>query len=622
MFRLKEQQLHMLMWLMVGASIVMFVIFGWEQIPKLDEKSSWKGMDGFSEGWICNYETYDEDKLAEYRKEHGIQVQEQEKGKEDATVVEVVTFPNTITAKKDTILQLTRQVPEMSLETAYVIMELDNADVRVLVDDTVVYDSNEKGTMTPTRHVIPIPSQFENGTMTIRISGFGEEGVALGRLMTGSYNQLWVTTLQADGVTAVIGLVLLLFALCMLVVWKVTKNTWQQKKLLFYSTLEGALFGVLMLLSGEVISLITGWNVGIYLMKACGILLAIILHLTIVRCFIYKKKVLTIVDIDILLVGVFYISVMVLQAFSLMQFDTIYRIGLILYVVMVVLFTIVLAVTIFDYRRKEGMPVFVANVLLMLCMLVQGIVLLIGREGQPVYVCVGIVLYMAYIWVYGMKQAFYVVPKKEELPVDEGEIRAKMLEQLNPNLLFAAFQTLQSLMKNGSGNSMKMLYYISVYFRDNIKALEHAGETIPFEEELEHMIAYLQLQKTRNQNLEFAIECKTKEFQIPRHSLQPLLENAVKHGIAGNGNKGTVAIRAYTRVDGYGVQIIDDGAGFDTAILRKKNSTIAKKLLLLETTCQAKTEVISKQGKGTVITIVLPMLENDLLSDEDDLMPS
>ena len=80
-----------------------------------------------------------------------------------------------------------------------------------------------------------------------------------------------------------------------------------------------------------------------------------------------------------------------------------------------------------------------------------------------------------------------------------------------------------------------------------------------------------------------------------------------------------MAIRAYTRADGYGVQIIDDGAGFDTAILRKKGSTIAKKLSLLETTCQAKTEVISKLGKGTVITIVLPMLENDLLSEEEDL---
>lgn len=352
------------------------------------------------------------------------------------------------------------------------------------------------------------------------------------------------------------------------------------------------------------------------MLKSCVVLLAIILHLIIIRCFIYKKKVLGIIDTGVLCVGILYISVMVLQMFSLVQFDTIYTIGIVLYGLVIVLFTIVLAITVFDYQHREGMPVFIANVFLIVAILAQIIMEVTGRGGSDrIYVRIGFLLYMIYIWVFGLRQATFVQPVKEEATYDESDIRAQVVEQMNPNLIFASFQTLQSLIKNGSPKSVKMIYYISVYFKNNLQALESENSIISFADEMEHIIAYLQLQRTRNHNLNFAIECKAKDFNVPRHSLEPLVENAVKHGIANNDNQGNVAVRSYMRADGYAVQIVDDGAGFDMSILKKKNTTVAKKLALLEKTCQARTEVISREGKGTVITIVFPMLENDLMDE-------
>ncbi|MDE5864252.1 MAG: histidine kinase, partial [Lachnospiraceae bacterium] len=221
--------------------------------------------------------------------------------------------------------------------------------------------------------------------------------------------------------------------------------------------------------------------------------------------------------------------------------------------------------------------------------------------------------------VLGLKQAFYVKPEREVIPYDEAEVRERIVDQLNPNLLFASFQSLQNLIKSGSTASVKMIYYISVYLRGNLQAVELSGEMIDFEEELEHIIAYLQLQKTRNGNLNFALECKVKEFKVPRHSLVPMVENAVKYGIAGKGDQGNIVIRTYLRAEGYAIQVIDDGIGFDQSILKRNSPTALLSLSdLLEQKCNAMMEIISKEGKGTVITIVLPMLDNE---SEEELAP-
>lgn len=617
MFRLKEQQLHMLIWLMAIASVLLFCVFGTEKKVSLDENSSWKGMDDFSDGWICTYETTDEEKYKAYQKESVYQDDSTTKEKTKKMIVDVVTFPADFSVKEGTSLIMTHKVPDIGLETVYMMLELENADISVYVDDEMIYSGKEKERMLSVCHRIPILPQYKDQMITIEISGIVAESIEIEKIQSGIYNQLWVTVLKERGTSVIFATVLFGVSICLMVVYCLIKNVWLQKRLLLFSIIEGFLAGILCLSESEIIPLITGGNYGVYILKACVILLSIILHLTVMRAYIYKKKVMSLIDTAILLIGILYISVMVLQAFSLLDFDTIYVIGIGTYGVIIVLFTVILAITVFDYGRKEVLPIFIANLILVFSILIQVIVFFIGKRtgASFVYIEVGFLIYMIYIWINGLRQAFFVKKTAEELPVDENQIRAQIVESMNPNLLFASFQTLQNLIKSGSDKSVKMIYYISVYFRGNLKALEAGDEIISFADELEHMIAYLQLQKTRNQNLEIAIECKTKEFSVPRHSLEPLVENAVKHGIAKKNNKGNVAVRTYIRADGYAVQIIDDGVGFDVRSLKNKKTTLAKKLDLLEKICNAKTEVVSKDGKGTVVTIVFPMLENDLMDE-------
>lgn len=611
MFRLEDRQLHILTGLLCGASIVLFCMFGLGTSPQTKIGGQISGMQDFSEAWVCTYEPKNEDQL-------------QEKKDGDKMVVDVVSVPAVIpvkAGKEETVVTLTHKAPDIGTDPMYLTLETKRQKIRVMVDQTLIYTSEEVDDTMSAFHIIPIAPQYRNAVITIELTGQAQEDMEIGTILAGKYSEVLIQAFLDNGVFLIAGVVLISISMFLFMIWIFTKNTWRQKRLLIYNCLEGAFLGSMFVAESRLIQVIVNWNYGLYFVKSCLVLIAVVLHLMVMRCFVNKKRVLFFIDVGILFYGIFYISMMVLQALSLLTLDQVYLVAKVMYAAGVFLYTLMLAVAVFGYGHRIANPALMANGILVISM-VGWLVLpfLKGYSDWRLYILTGgVLLYMVVSWIYGLKNMIYMRPKKKKVPYNEETIRRQVIEQLNPNLLFASFKTLQSLIKNGSTTSVKMIYYISVYIRSNLKALEQRGEIIAFEEELEHIMAYLQLQKTRNHKLGFAIECKEKEFKVPRHSLEPLVENAVKHGIAGNDNKGNVVVRTYQRQEGYAIQIIDDGIGFDKHILKKGSPTALLNLFrLLETSCQAETEVISREGKGTVITIVLPMLENDLLDSPDE----
>lgn len=617
MFRLEDRQFHTILLLILGASAILFCFFGVNKIPALEEQGRIEGLDDFSDGWICTYKTEDEQKLQEYRS-----TEESSSGEDDKIVREVITLPGKLPVAEGETLSLLHKVPEFDLRTIYLLIETNNQAVKVSVGQDVLYQSDAKEKKLPSYHVIPLNPQYEDKIIVIEMSGHSGNNMEIGPICTGTRNQLWMELLKENGAAAATGILLICISLCMLLVYVLMKNTWKQKKYLLYSSLEGLFLGLLFIVGGKMFPVLTGWNYGTYLLRSCIIILLAVLHLMNIRCFVNKKKVMAFLDIGILVYGIFYISAIVFQMFSLIQFDTVYNIGKWLFGISVIVYTGILGITIYYYGHKEGKPVFYANAVLVLGIFAQIIMWVSGREVRwnNIYIPIGFVLYMIMLWGFTLKQALFVVPKKQEVSYNEEELRTQIVKQMHPDFLFASFHTLQNLIKNGSRESVKMIYYIFMYIKYTLKAIEKSGEIILFEEELEHIIAYLQLQKMCNANINFTVECKVKDFQIPRHSIEPMVENAVMHGISNQDDMGNIVIRTYLRAEGYAIQVVDDGVGFDSHILKRKSPTALLNLFdLLEETCQAQTEVISKEGKGTVITIVLPVLENEWMDESEEL---
>lgn len=613
MFHLKEKQLHSVLMLVVVASVTMFCIFGMPGFSANRVKHQFTELEDYSEGWLANYDTRDKDKIDAYQRK----VQDRTP-KKRVNVVEVMNFPAYAKVEKGKMLLLSKDLPEQLAEPVYICFETKKQQVRVLSDDGLLYESSKKDTREQAYHFVKINKEYAGKRLVMELRNNTGEPIGLESMSLGTFSQVFITYISNERYYIAAAIILFIMCVCMLVVYVLVQNRDRYKIGLLYASLEGIVFSALLLLQGSLIPVLWGANFAIYLVKSCLIILLGMFHLLVVRSQINKKHIFALVDIMILGYAIVYVALMVFETFGLLSFSGMYVGECLLFEATVVVLTIILAVAAVEYKQKEGVPYLLANGLLSIAILVCLFFILTKMPAMSSQICmvIAILIYSVVVCVCAMRRAFYVEPVKQQKDHTE-DIRHQVVEQLNPNLLFASFQTLQTLMKKGSARSVKMIYYISVYFRGNLKAIENADEIITFEEELQHIISYLQLQQTRNQNLGFAVECKEKMFRIPRHSIEPMVENAVKHGIAKHGNKGNVVIRTYQREEGYALQVIDDGIGFDLATLKKQNTTLSRTLQKLETVCHAKTEIISKEGKGTVITMVLPMLENDLIEEHD-----
>jgi sensor histidine kinase YesM len=149
----------------------------------------------------------------------------------------------------------------------------------------------------------------------------------------------------------------------------------------------------------------------------------------------------------------------------------------------------------------------------------------------------------------------------------------------------------------------------SRYLRGNMGALNEK-KPIEFEDELSHLNNYIELEKLRyGDDLQFEYDIREKEFTLPALTVQPLVENAVNHGIRYHKMKGKVKIASYSDDNNYYVSIEDDGVGFDPERYMSdggKHVGIANVKYRLDVLCGGSVDIKSEKDKGTVVEIRIP----------------
>lgn len=142
--------------------------------------------------------------------------------------------------------------------------------------------------------------------------------------------------------------------------------------------------------------------------------------------------------------------------------------------------------------------------------------------------------------------------------------------QVNPHFLFNALNTISCVCREDSRKARELLVVLADYFRYNLDAETYM---VPMEEELEHVRDYLEIEKARFEDkLMITYDVPEKmEMQIPTLILQPIVENAVRHGKNENG-RCHVHIEIKETECGYVAKIRDKGMGFDEEVLRKLES--------------------------------------------------
>jgi two-component system LytT family sensor kinase len=132
--------------------------------------------------------------------------------------------------------------------------------------------------------------------------------------------------------------------------------------------------------------------------------------------------------------------------------------------------------------------------------------------------------------------------------------------QVNPHFLFNALNTIVAVLRKEPGRARELLVHLASFFRKNLK---RQAELATLGEELEHVSAYLEIEKARFADritVETEIDGSLLELKLPTFTLQPVVENAFKHGLSHMMKPGVARIRAY-RQGGAALIEVEDNAG-------------------------------------------------------------
>lgn len=190
-----------------------------------------------------------------------------------------------------------------------------------------------------------------------------------------------------------------------------------------------------------------------------------------------------------------------------------------------------------------------------------------------------------------------------------------MLSQMQPHFLYNVLTTISSMCEmQGALSARDVVNRFADYFRTNLDSLGKE-KTVAFTKELEHIKTYLWLEKVRFEDaLEVCYEIGPSDFAVPSLTIQPMVENAVKHGILPKEEGGTITIKTYETDSDYVIEIDDDGVGFDVNepanddLVHIGIENVSRRLEII---CNGSCRIQSEKGKGTVVTISVPKGEND-----------
>jgi LytS/YehU family sensor histidine kinase len=189
----------------------------------------------------------------------------------------------------------------------------------------------------------------------------------------------------------------------------------------------------------------------------------------------------------------------------------------------------------------------------------------------------------------------------------EAELDA-LRAQINPHFLFNALNALYGVIPRSAGEARKTLVSLSEVFR---YALQSKRQFVSLDEELRIVEAYLQIEHLRlgrRLRTEIHVSTEARSVQVPVLSIQPLVENAVKHGVSAKAEGGLVRIDARVVGGALRVEVSDDGPGFDAAAPPRLGHGLQNVRRRIQLCYRERSELaVKSSGSETVVGFTAPL---------------
>lgn len=235
---------------------------------------------------------------------------------------------------------------------------------------------------------------------------------------------------------------------------------------------------------------------------------------------------------------------------------------------------------------------------------------------------------LIYFAVLGLYQAldYYRRFREREFRAAQLEVEAARLEtqlaqaqldalkmQLHPHFLFNTLNSISVLMTDDAKAANRMLVRLSELLRAALKS--EGKQEIPLRQELEFLRGYLEIEQTRFQDrltVDLDIEKEALDAQVPNLILQPLVENAIRHGIAPRAEAGLIQVQA-RRANGFvELCVSDNGAGLNESQTQGNGIGLTNTRKRLEKIYgeQYGFEISSPAGGGLQVKLKIPFHTN------------
>ena len=205
--------------------------------------------------------------------------------------------------------------------------------------------------------------------------------------------------------------------------------------------------------------------------------------------------------------------------------------------------------------------------------------------------------------------------KAKELEIEKIVLNAElaesristMMSQIRPHFIYNTLGSIEQLCDIDPEKAGELVHDFAKYLRGNFGELDNP-KPILMSKEMEHVHHYVSIENVRFPDMTFKFEMNSADFRIPALTVQPIVENAIKHGLMKLQNGGTIYVVSYETETDYCVSVVDDGVGFDTSLLLDEREHVGLRNIRerLKAMVGGTIDIESTINVGTKVVIKIP----------------
>ena len=182
-----------------------------------------------------------------------------------------------------------------------------------------------------------------------------------------------------------------------------------------------------------------------------------------------------------------------------------------------------------------------------------------------------------------------------------------MMSQIRPHFIYNTLGTIEQLCDIDPQKAGELVHDFAKYLRGNFGELDNP-KPILMSQEMAHVHHYVSIENVRFPDMTFTFEMNSEDFRIPALTVQPIVENAIKHGLMKLQKGGTIHVVSYETDTHYCVSVVDDGVGFDATVMHDERKHVGLRNIRerLSAMVNGTMEIESEVGVGTKVLVKIP----------------